>query len=77
MQQSHLFPMIRKEFAQLLNGYVRHRDILDHLDEYIQPPRLGGEAGILGALVLAESEAAGEVLNHIVRSREKAQGSHA
>jgi fructokinase len=55
MQQSQLFPLIRKEFARLLNGYVQHRSVLQDLDEYIQPPRLGGQAGILGALVLAES----------------------
>jgi fructokinase len=54
MQQPHLFALIRQEFAALLNGYVRHRDILDGLDEYIQPPQLGSHAGILGALVLAE-----------------------
>lgn len=54
MQQPHLFALIRQEFANLLNGYVRHRDILDGLDEYIQPPQLGSQAGILGALVLAE-----------------------
>jgi fructokinase len=55
MQQPHLFALIRQEFAALLNGYVRHRDILDALDEYIQPPQLGSHAGILGALVLAET----------------------
>lgn len=55
MQQPQLFPLIRKEFARLLNGYVQHRSVLDDLDEYIQPPKLGGQAGILGALVLAES----------------------
>jgi hypothetical protein len=45
------------EFARLLNGYLRHRDILDGLNEYIQPPQLGGQAGVLGALVLAEKAA--------------------
>lgn len=54
MQQPHLFGLIREEFARLLNGYVRHRDILDGLDEYIQPPQLASQAGVLGALVLAE-----------------------
>jgi fructokinase len=54
MQQPHLFALIRQEFAGLLNGYVRHRDILDGLDEYIQPPQLGSQAGVLGSLVLAE-----------------------
>jgi fructokinase len=54
MQQPHLFALIREEFARLLNGYVQHRDILEGLDEYIQPPQLGSQAGVLGALVLAE-----------------------
>jgi fructokinase len=55
MQQPHLFALIRQEFAGLLNGYLRHRNILDGLDEYIQPPQLGSQAGVLGALVLAEA----------------------
>jgi fructokinase len=55
MQQPHLFELIRKEFARLLNGYVRHPDIMSGLDDYIQPPHLGPRAGVLGALVLAES----------------------
>jgi fructokinase len=60
MQQPHLFALVREEFARLLNGYVRHRDILDGLDEYIQPPLLGSQAGVLGALVLAEMAADGQ-----------------
>lgn len=55
MQQPHLFGLIRKEFARLLNGYVQHVNVLAGLNEYIQPPQLGSQAGILGALVLAES----------------------
>ena len=55
MQQPHLFPLIRREFADLLNGYVQHPSVLRDLDEYIQAPKLGSQAGILGALVLAES----------------------
>lgn len=55
MQQPHLFALIREEFGRLLNGYVQHRDILQGLDEYIQPPQLGSQAGVLGALVLAET----------------------
>lgn len=54
MQQPHLFALVREDFARLLNGYVQHRDILEGLDEYIQPPQLGNQAGVLGALVLAE-----------------------
>src|SRR5579884_3296034 len=54
MQQPHLFELIRKEFVHLLNGYVRHPSLLQGLDDFIRPPQLGNQAGILGALVLAE-----------------------
>jgi fructokinase len=54
MQQSHIFELIRAEFAGLLNQYIRRSEIIDGLDEYIQPPQLGARAGVLGALVLAE-----------------------
>lgn len=55
MQQPHVFELVRKEFSRLLNGYVRHPNVLEALDDYIRPPELGSQAGILGALVLAES----------------------
>ncbi len=54
MQQPHLFGLIRQEFARLLNKYVQHPDIIERLDDYIQPPQLGSRAGVLGTLVLAE-----------------------
>jgi len=54
MQQSHLFPLIREEFARLMNNYIRRREVIDELDQYIRPPKLGGRAGVLGALVLAQ-----------------------
>ncbi|MEW6650235.1 MAG: ROK family protein [Chloroflexota bacterium] len=53
MQQKHLFPMIRVRVQQLLNRYVSAREILEHIDEYIVPPALGGRAGVLGAIALA------------------------
>jgi fructokinase len=58
MQQTYIYTMIRDEFSQLPNGYVRHPQLTERLDEFIQPPQLGGRAGILGALVLAEQAAA-------------------
>lgn len=67
MQQPHLFELLRAEFARLLNGYVQHPEVLEHLDRFIQPPALGSQAGILGCLVLAEIEQAANMLDHPVR----------
>ena len=54
MQNEHLFPLIRTEFAHLLNNYVRHKNVTEALDSFIVPPQLEGRAGVLGALILAE-----------------------
>lgn len=54
MKQAHLFPLIRQEVQRLLNGYVQAAEILTDIDRYIVPPALGGQAGVLGALVLAQ-----------------------
>ena len=54
MQQPQLFPLLRTEFAQVMNGYIRRPQVLDRLDLYLQPPALGSRAGVLGSLVLAE-----------------------
>lgn len=62
MQQPHLFDLIRGEFARLLNGYVQHPEIIQNLEDYIQPPRLGARAGVLGTLVLAEQALGDQVL---------------
>jgi fructokinase len=59
MDQGHLFPLIRRELARLLNGYIRVRELTECLDSYVVPPQLGPRAGVLGALVLAE-QALGE-----------------
>jgi fructokinase len=54
MDQAHLFPLIRREVAALLNGYIRAEEILDGIDSYIVPPGLGSRSGRLGALAMAE-----------------------
>jgi fructokinase len=54
MQQAQLFPMVRSDLTQLLNGYIRASAVLDEIDEYVVPPQLGKRAGVLGAMVLAE-----------------------
>lgn len=52
MKQAHLFPLIRKNVADLLNGYIE----LPELETYIVPPWLGDRAGITGALLLGKNE---------------------
>ncbi len=53
MRQSHLFPRIRAQVLTLLNGYIQAAEILERIDEYIVPPALGSDAGVLGAIALA------------------------
>ncbi len=53
MKQAQLFPMVRRQVQQLLNGYVQSPEILQRIDEYIVPPALGNRAGVLGAIALA------------------------
>jgi fructokinase len=45
--------MIRARVQALLNGYIVHEAILTRIDDYIVPPALGGQAGVLGAVALA------------------------
>jgi fructokinase len=53
-QQSHLFPLIHQKVQAVLNGYISSPQILEWIADYIVPPALGGRAGVLGALALAE-----------------------
>jgi fructokinase len=54
MQHAALFPMMRRELVELLNGYIQTKAVLDDIDEYVVAPELGKRAGVLGAMVLAE-----------------------
>ncbi len=53
-QQPHLIPLIRQKVQALLNGYVQSPQILKEISSYIVPPGLGGRAGVLGAIAMAE-----------------------
>lgn len=53
MERTFLFPMIRSQVRNLLNGYVQVPAITQDIDAYIVPPVLGGRAGVLGAIALA------------------------
>lgn len=57
MGQQQMFPLVRAGVRDLLNGYVQSPAVLDHLDDYIVPPGLGGRAGVLGAIALARQAA--------------------
>jgi len=52
--QLQLFPLIHQKVQAVLNGYIQSPQIQEQIAAYIVPPRLGGRAGVLGALALAE-----------------------
>ena len=54
MEQTHLFPLVRRKVQAYLNGYVQSPAILEHVDGYIVPPGLGNRAGVLGAFAQAQ-----------------------
>jgi fructokinase len=60
MDQDQLFPMIRIKVQELLNDYISAPEIMEHIDQYIVPPQLGSQAGVLGAIALAQ-QAAGAI----------------
>ena len=53
MKRRFLFGAIRKKVLEALNGYVQCAAILEQIDDYIVPPALGSESGVLGAVALA------------------------
>lgn len=57
MKQNHLFPKIREKLQTLLNGYLQTPQVEKEIDQFIVPPRLGAQAGVLGAIALAQDAA--------------------
>jgi fructokinase len=55
-QQPQIMPLIRQKTLATLNGYVQSSAILENIDTYIAPPALGGQAGVLGAIALAQQQ---------------------
>lgn len=53
MKRTHLFKLIREKTKIRLGGYLSQRPYNGTLDDVIQPPGLGTQAGPLGALALA------------------------
>jgi len=54
MEHPNLHHLIRRHVTKLLNGYVQAPQLLEDIDNYIVPPSLGSEAGVLGAFSLAK-----------------------
>ncbi|HIE38310.1 MAG TPA: ROK family protein, partial [Anaerolineae bacterium] len=59
MRQAHLFPLIRRRVQELLGGYIHSPAIRERIDAYIVPPGLGEQAGVLGAIALAQQAVEG------------------
>jgi len=57
MQTAQLFPLVRKHLTRSLGGYVQADALISGMDQYVVPPMLGEQAGIAGALALAERAA--------------------
>lgn len=55
MKQKQAFSYACKYVKEILNGYVSFPEISSKIDDYIVPPKLGDNAGIIGALLLARS----------------------
>ncbi len=54
MQRAYLFPLVRRNVLDSLNGYVESESLLKKIDEFIVPPGLGNRSGSLGAIALAQ-----------------------
>lgn len=55
MKQKHLFPKIHQEVQKLLAQYIKIPQITKNIQDYIVPPKLGDNAGFLGAGALAKN----------------------
>ncbi|MDP8287691.1 MAG: ROK family protein [Candidatus Electryonea clarkiae] len=56
MEAPQLFPLVRQKTLQILNGYLQTPKIINEIDSYLVPPKLGNKAGVLGAIALAQQE---------------------
>lgn len=52
MSNAGLFPPVRRRVIRLLGGFFAPSVIEDRIEEYLVPPALAGDAGVLGAAAL-------------------------
>jgi fructokinase len=64
MQAEQLLPLVRKHLLTSLGGYVQADAVRSGIERYVVAPQLGQQAGIAGALVLAERAAREPLLVH-------------
>lgn len=57
MEQDQLYPLVRREVKEILNDYISTPEILVEIEQFIVPPGLGSQAGVLGAIALAQEAA--------------------
>jgi fructokinase len=55
MSAPGLLPLVRREVAALMNGYLDNASMGDGLGDYLTPPRLGSLSGVLGGIGLARN----------------------
>jgi len=56
MEQKDVIILVRDKVKKMLNDYVQAPEIMEGIDNYIVLPGLGNQAGILGAIALAQQE---------------------
>ena len=56
MGQRKLLSLVHEKVKKMLNNYIQSPEIMEEIENYIVLPELGNQAGILGAIALAEQE---------------------
>jgi fructokinase len=55
MQRPAVLPLLRRRLRELVDGYLDTPLLRDRIDDYVVTPALGDDAGVLGAIALAEA----------------------
>ncbi len=57
MKQPQIFRLLREKLLLALNGYIKAPKIIEDIENYVVRPGLGDQAGVLGAIALAQRAA--------------------